>query len=511
MKLEKQLKNKSKANFTLQQLKDFCKLGNVSEDKENLYIDIFFNDNFFKIFEGAKSSGKTYSICALFLYLLVNEEKWNGIVIRKYASDHKTKTFRTFEKIALMLDEKYKCNLINNLSFNQYKTHTEIEYKNKIISFFSLSGISNIGGITAPFGGYGGIFIDEIVEMKDTSYIPEDKIQLEQDGLRMIIDTAIRGTEYDGKHKFLITASNGWNENHWFTKEYVLPYLKLTEENINILKKNNFLLYNDKNFYGELGITICKITTWVNKHKSELEKKKATALLESDENYYNASVLGLYYQFLDNNLIYTECLPLIKPLDWDFLEENKNYIRFVVWSSDWGKNDATVLLCNLVVVDINYKITDWIIFKNIEIKNSKIKQQDKIELFIETISNFYNEYPILLQKGVEHYYTIDNKEYTIIELIQDKIAKIKLDDFITVCPSIKNNVYWNINNRINTIKLMIFEGKIHMSEECFPLIEELKFCAYDKSKEERDEIHSKLDNINALEYAIGLLYNFVLG
>lgn len=492
--------------FTLEQLKDFCELSKVKKEKKNLYTDIFFDDNFYKIFEGAKSSGKTYSICAFFIYLLVNEPYWNGIVIRKYSSDHKTKTFITFEKVAKLLDEKYNCNLKNNLSFRQYRTHIEIEYKNKVISFFSLSGVSNFGGITCPFGGYGGIFIDEIVEFKDTKYLDEDKIKLEQDGLRMIIDTAIRGTEYNGKHKFLITASNGWNENHWFTKEYVLPFLQLTDKNINKLIKNNFLVYKDKKFNSDLGISICKITTWVNKHKSKLEVKKAKSLQKTDLNYYNASVLGLYYQFLSNNLIYASYLPLIKPLDLEYLEKNRNYIKWVIWSSDWGKNDSTVLLCNLVITDVNYKITDWIVFKNIDIKNNKIKQIEKIDAFIDEIQQFYNDYPFLCE--IYNIYTIDCKEYTIIELMKDKIEKIGLY-FLNVFPSIKNNVYWNIENRISTLISLICSQKLYFSDECVPLLEELKFCSYNTNGE-RDEIYCKLDNINSLEYAMGCIYEYII-
>lgn len=498
--------NKKDVVFTLEQLKDFCKIGKVKKEKQHLFTDIFFDDCFFKIFEGAKSSGKTFSICAFFLYLLVNEENWNGIVIRKYASDHKTKTFTTFQKVAGILDKLYNCNLINNLSFNQFKSHTEIEYNKKIISFLSLSSTSNIGGITCPFGGYGGIFIDEIVEFKDTSFIEISKIQMEQDGLKMIIDTAIRGTEYDGKHKFLITASNGWNEEHWFTKEYVSSNLQLDYKNIEKLKKNNYLFYRNKKFDEGMGISILKITTWVNIHKSKDEIKKAKALKTKDINYYNASVLGLYYQFLGNSLIYGDCLQYVKELDLEYFEKNKKYIKWVIWSSDWGKNDATVLLCNLIIADNEYKNLEWIVYKNIELKNKDYRQQDKIKFFIDEIEKFYNEFPFLMNEI--NYYTIDNKEYTIIELIKDYLYNRNLG-FIQVFPSIKSSSYWNIDNRISTVKMIMYDKKIYFNNGCLPLTNELSKAMYTENWE-RDEIHCKLDNINSLEYAVAMVYEYLI-
>lgn len=506
MSLKNNTINKSKVVFTLEQLKDFCKLGKVRKSKENLFVDIFFDNCFYKIFEGAKSSGKTFSICAFFIYLLINEPNWNGVVIRKYSSDHKTKTFRTFEKVARILDEKYNCNLINNLSFSQYKTHTEIEYQKKIIAFLSLSSTSNIGGITCPFGGFGGIFIDEIVEFKDTNYLDNDRIQLEKDGLKMIIDTCIRGNEYNGKHKFLITASNGWNENHWFTKEFVKENLILDSANIRKLEKDNFLYYTNKKFNEKMGITICKITTWVNIHKNKEELKKAKALKQSDINYYNASVLGLYYKFLYNNLIYANYLEYIDFMKKDFITKNLRYIRYVIWCSDWGKNDATVLMCILITMNLNYKIEEIVVYRDIEIKNSKIKQQDKIKYFVEIIKDFYNEFPQLIQE--KNYYWIDCKEYTIIELMKDKLWEENID-FIYVRPSIKNNNLWNIKNRITTVISMICSGKFYVSQECEPLMKELQNCVYNQNWE-RDEIHCKLDNINSLEYGIASIYEYLV-
>ena len=254
----------------------------------DVYLPILDNEDRYLVIYGGGSSGKSYSICQRWVYLMM-KRKMNLLVIRQTGSSNRTSTFALFKQIIS------KWNLSNLFKINESDMRIKcLTNKNEIV-FAGLDDVEKLKSITFTNGELTHIWVEEATETTEAD-INQLKIRLRG------------GTS----KKQMVLSFNPIDINHWIKKHFVDSELA----------------------------TVLHTTYLDNKFLTEDDKAVLESFKLTDPYYYDVYCKGnwgiLGKTFFDARKIQERLTNLKKPLKCGYFAYDYNGIKItnIEWVND---------------------------------------------------------------------------------------------------------------------------------------------------------------------------------
>ena len=209
------------------------------------FLPYLNNDTRYLVFYGGAGSGKSYFIGERYIYKMLNNDKFNLLVVRNTGKSNRDSTFALFKQIIT------KWKLYKHFKINESDLRIKCLFNNNEIIFAGLDDVEKLKSITFTKGELTDIWIEEASEILEADFKQ--------------LDVRLRGK---GTKKQITISFNPIDINHWLKKRF----FDIKDENVTIFHST----YKDNDFLDE-------------DYKNLLESYKDT-----DEYYYNVYCLGMW-------------------------------------------------------------------------------------------------------------------------------------------------------------------------------------------------------------------------
>lgn len=207
------------------------------------FLPYLNNNKRYLVFYGGAGSGKSYFVVERYIYKLLNNKKFNLLVVRNTGKSNRDSTYALFKQVI----SKWK--LTKYFKINESDLRIKCLLNNHEIIFAGLDDVEKLKSITFSDGELTDIWIEEASEIQEADFNQ--------------LDVRLRGK---GTKKQIVISFNPIDINHWLKKRF----FDRKDDNIEIFHST----YKDNKFLDE-------------DYKKLLESYKDT-----DEYYYNVYCLG---------------------------------------------------------------------------------------------------------------------------------------------------------------------------------------------------------------------------
>lgn len=495
--------------FTWEIFKDF-----VGDEWALFYTSLCF----YKWAPTARKTSKTWGWIAYELFMLCNFSDTSMLEIRRYENTHPDTTIADFENVCQKLEEKYNLDLgpenENGIVWKTNKEGGSITFPNKQrIDFIGYANGNRIFGKAAKGSSFLAARTDEIIlsEEKETlsakqlnnrytrlmdSIFRSNRIKVSTKAIKEFSWTFIDNNElsatygqkitrYFHKYFALVFTCNPYDKSHPFYKQYVTPYLPLTDAVKNSLEKTGNVWY-ENNEFEDLGLFIQRFTVKPFWHiLPDIAKKLMLNLKKNNPAEFETVFKGFEYDGDDLfQFPYRSAIKKIKDYDLEqFKNQKKNMYQFDFYSVgiDW----ATGSVDYSVAIVMGYKqiaktdfYAPYIICELAAAPTDFVDENEKINQYIEEFAALYDNF-IGFENATYHY---DHNAETAISVIQKGLAD-KYDIFIKKQKAIKHasnvNKDAGLADRVVWLKSLLASGYFYINKKSanvlLEMLEEIRF------------------------------------
>ena len=207
------------------------------------FLPLLDNESRYLVLKGGAGSGKSYFVVERYIYKLLNNTRFNLLVVRNTGKSNRDSTFALFKQVLI------KWGLYKYFKINESDLRIKCMLNNHEIIFAGLDDVEKLKSITFSEGELTDIWIEEASEIQESDFNQ--------------LDVRLRGK---GTKKQITITFNPVDINHW-------------------LKKRFFDRPSDD-------VTISHSTYKDNEHLDEDYKKLLESYKDTDEYYYNVYCLG---------------------------------------------------------------------------------------------------------------------------------------------------------------------------------------------------------------------------
>lgn len=207
------------------------------------FIPYLQNDKRYLVFYGGAGSGKSFFIAQRYLYKLLQNDKFNLLVVRATGKSNRDSTFALFKQVIS------KWNLSKHFKVNESDLRIKSLLNGNEIIFSGLDDVEKLKSITFSKGELTDVWIEEASEILEADFNQ--------------LDVRLRGK---GTKKQIVISFNPIDINHWLKKRF----FDREDDNVEIFHST----YKDNDFLDE-------------DYKKLLESYK-----DSDPYYYDVYCLG---------------------------------------------------------------------------------------------------------------------------------------------------------------------------------------------------------------------------
>lgn len=444
----------------LNQFKYFKQLAYaISVNKPFIYDEFYLG--------GSRKSGKTISICILFILIINYEVPLRVYIFRKFVQDIEQtvweEVLNTFAEFGLQV----KTN-------RQYR---RIRYKDSLITFYGLhdrnkAQKSKLSGLS----GANSLFKHAIVWFEEAYEFNQKDIE--------DVKEAIRGKI----PRTYIYSFNPWSLSNWLV-EYCNKHLPFNLYELQE-KGYQFTGYKTKLFHYVNYQLNYYLSKWDIAQLSELEHTNPTRAKTACYGYFG----------IESGAIYSHALRYVSR---NVIQDG---IHLFAGGVDYGfRHDATTLI--LVAFKDNYEKIQ--IIKEYYHSNFGSIHKDHNRLASDIINTLINALKEFRQLNNNFTYIyVDSSNLTFIEILNNKLIGRGLSHLFSFVPSKKVEVYYRVQLQLDLME----SRRMIVSMNCVNFWKELQLARWDETRKTNKPIPEDKDNHtqDAFHYATIPYYSLIL-